>query len=64
MYTPMPLIQIMYVHHLPKAVNTEVESNSLKSTIKAESNHLWVLFDKQWCLLSGPAGINWMEAVA
>ena len=35
----MPLTQIMHVYHLPKAANTEVESNFLKSTINVESSH-------------------------
>jgi len=38
----------MHVHRFLKAVNADVESNFQKSTLKVESNHLWILVDKQW----------------
>lgn len=48
----MPLTQIMPVHHLLRAANTEVESNFLKNAIKVESNHcgywlIWVSWSQR-----------------
>lgn len=43
----MSLPQRMYVYHLLKVANTEVESHSLKSVITVESHHLWILVDEQ-----------------
>lgn len=62
MYSSMSLTQRKYVCHLLKAeIQTEVESHLLKSTMKVESNHLWILVNKQWCLLSGPVRISWSQ---
>ena len=38
MHFSMPTTQLMHVYHLLKAANAEVESDSLKSTTKVESN--------------------------
>ena len=46
----------MQVNHLLKAADTEVKNSFLESSVKVESNHLWILVDKQWFLMAGQLG--------
>lgn len=59
----MPLTRTMHLYHLLKVANTQVERNSLKSTIIVESHHLRILVDKPWHLRSGSVGISWSQCL-